>query len=57
MRCNGAMSIKHLYQGVDLLACGHPDDDEDVWHHSDDHPGEPVCSACCDDCHPREGAT
>jgi len=36
----------------ELLACGHPDDDPDVWHHNDDLGHAAVCSRCCTLCNP-----
>ena len=35
---------------VELLACGHLDDDPEVWHHADELDHAPVCSACCSTC-------
>ena len=36
----------------EILACGHPDDDPDVWHHNDDLGHAAVCSRCCTLCNP-----
>lgn len=44
------MSTAQPEPDIDVLPCGHPDDDPAVFH-TDEH-GDAVCSRCCPTCTP-----